>query len=159
MLHLIVNWPWMRSFGDVRYDTRSAPRHGVDGKATVEQRHPFTHGEKAEPVAVGHRAARVEAVAVVLHHERRHRVGLGDVDDRRPRPRMLAHIGQCLLNKPEDYTTRPQPRTLAGRSESVRQLRGIAPAQVPGVKTSFCQGIGGMFAAAGTIIFGNERPN
>ena len=43
--------------------------------------------------------------------------------------------------------------------ESVRQLRGIAPAQVPGVKTSFCQGIGGMFAAAGTIIFGNERPN
>ena len=43
--------------------------------------------------------------------------------------------------------------------ESVRQLRGIAPAQVPGVKTSFCQGVGGMFAAAGTIIFGNERPS
>jgi acetyl-CoA acetyltransferase len=42
--------------------------------------------------------------------------------------------------------------------ESVRQLRGIAPAQVKGAKTSFCQGVGGMFAAAGTIIFGNERP-
>ena len=41
--------------------------------------------------------------------------------------------------------------------ESVRQLRGIAPAQVPGAKISFCQGIGGMFAAAGTIIFSNER--
>ena len=42
--------------------------------------------------------------------------------------------------------------------ESVRQLRGIAPAQVPGAKISVSQGIGGMFGAAGTIIFGNERP-
>jgi len=42
--------------------------------------------------------------------------------------------------------------------ESVRQMRGIAPAQVPGAKISLAQGIGGMFAAAGTIIFGNERP-
>ena len=42
--------------------------------------------------------------------------------------------------------------------ESVRQLRGIAPAQVPGAKISLSQGIGGMFGAAGTIIFGNERP-
>ena len=41
--------------------------------------------------------------------------------------------------------------------ESVRQLRGIAPAQVPGAKISFCQGIGGMFSAAGTIIFSNEK--
>ncbi|MCC7266104.1 MAG: hypothetical protein IT546_02055 [Caulobacteraceae bacterium] len=40
--------------------------------------------------------------------------------------------------------------------ESVRQLRGIAPAQVPGAKISVCQGVGGMFAAAGTVIFGNE---
>ena len=42
--------------------------------------------------------------------------------------------------------------------ESVRQMRGIAPAQVPGAKISVCHGVGGMFAASGTIIFGNERP-
>ena len=42
--------------------------------------------------------------------------------------------------------------------ESVRQMRGIAPAQVPGAKISMSQGIGGMFAAAGTVIFGNEQP-
>ena len=40
--------------------------------------------------------------------------------------------------------------------ESVRQLRGIAPAQVPGAKVSVCHGVGGMFAASGTIIFTNE---
>ncbi|HXV01216.1 MAG TPA: hypothetical protein VG166_12030 [Caulobacteraceae bacterium] len=42
--------------------------------------------------------------------------------------------------------------------ESVRQMRGIAPAQVPDAKISVSQGVGGMFAAAGTIIFGNEKP-
>lgn len=42
--------------------------------------------------------------------------------------------------------------------ESVRQLRGIAPAQVPGAKTSVCHGVGGMFGASGTIIFSNEAP-
>jgi acetyl-CoA acetyltransferase len=42
--------------------------------------------------------------------------------------------------------------------ESVRQMRGIAPAQVPGAKISVCHGVGGMFAAAGTIIFSNEAP-
>ncbi len=42
--------------------------------------------------------------------------------------------------------------------ESVRQMRGIAPAQVPGARIAVSQGIGGMFGAAGTIIFGNERP-
>jgi acetyl-CoA acetyltransferase len=42
--------------------------------------------------------------------------------------------------------------------ESVRQMRGIAPAQIPGAKISVCHGVGGMFAASGTIIFGNERP-
>jgi acetyl-CoA acetyltransferase len=42
--------------------------------------------------------------------------------------------------------------------ESVRQMRGVAPAQVPGAKISVSQGVGGMFAAAGTIIFGNETP-
>lgn len=40
--------------------------------------------------------------------------------------------------------------------ESVRQIRGVAPAQVPGAKISVCQGVGGMFAAAGTVIFGSE---
>ena len=42
--------------------------------------------------------------------------------------------------------------------ESVRQMRGIAPAQIPGAKISVCHGVGGMFAASGTIIFGNEAP-
>jgi acetyl-CoA acetyltransferase len=42
--------------------------------------------------------------------------------------------------------------------ESVRQMRGVAPAQVPGAKVSVCHGVGGMFGAAGTIIFSNERP-
>ena len=42
--------------------------------------------------------------------------------------------------------------------ESVRQLRGIAPAQVAGAKTSVCHGVGGMFGASGTIIMGNALP-
>jgi acetyl-CoA acetyltransferase len=42
--------------------------------------------------------------------------------------------------------------------ESVRQMRGIAPAQVPGAKISVCHGVGGMFAASGTVIMGNEVP-
>jgi len=40
--------------------------------------------------------------------------------------------------------------------ESVRQMRGVAPAQVPGAKIAVSHGVGGMFAASGTIIFGNE---
>ncbi len=42
--------------------------------------------------------------------------------------------------------------------ESVRQMRGTAPAQVPGAKISVSHGVGGMFAASGTIIMSNERP-
>jgi len=42
--------------------------------------------------------------------------------------------------------------------ESVRQMRGIAPAQVSGAKISVCHGVGGMFAASGTIVFSNEAP-
>jgi acetyl-CoA acetyltransferase len=38
--------------------------------------------------------------------------------------------------------------------ESVRQIRGIAPAQVDDVEVSVAHGVGGMFAASGTIIFG-----
>ena len=41
--------------------------------------------------------------------------------------------------------------------ESVRQLRGIAPAQVPNAKISISHGVGGMFAASGTIVFSNEK--
>ena len=40
--------------------------------------------------------------------------------------------------------------------ESVRQMRGIAAAQIEGAKISLCHGIGSMFSAAGTIIFTNE---
>jgi len=42
--------------------------------------------------------------------------------------------------------------------ESVRQMRGIAPAQVPNAKVSIAHGVGGMFAASGTIVFSNEAP-
>ncbi len=40
--------------------------------------------------------------------------------------------------------------------ESVRQLRGTAAAQVPGAKISVAHGVGGMFAASGTIILSSE---
>src|SRR5438874_6685752 len=40
--------------------------------------------------------------------------------------------------------------------ESVRQMRATAPAQIPGAKVSVCHGVGGMFAASGTIIMSNE---
>jgi len=39
--------------------------------------------------------------------------------------------------------------------ESVRQMRGTAPAPIP-AKISVCHGVGGMFAASGTIIMSNE---
>jgi acetyl-CoA acetyltransferase len=41
--------------------------------------------------------------------------------------------------------------------ESVRQVRGTAPAQVPDVKVSVAQGVGGMFAAAGTLVLTNHQ--
>jgi acetyl-CoA acetyltransferase len=40
--------------------------------------------------------------------------------------------------------------------ESVRQMRGTAPAQITDAKISVCHGVGGMFAAGGTIIMTNE---
>jgi acetyl-CoA acetyltransferase len=42
--------------------------------------------------------------------------------------------------------------------ESIRQMRGIAPAQVPGAKISISHGVGGMFGASGTVIWTNEAP-
>ncbi len=42
--------------------------------------------------------------------------------------------------------------------ESVRQMRGTAPAQVAGAKIAVSHGVGGMFGAAGTIIMSNEAP-
>ncbi|MDF1856592.1 thiolase [Pseudooceanicola sp.] len=40
--------------------------------------------------------------------------------------------------------------------ESVRQMRGISPAQVPDAKISFCHGVGGMFGASGSVVMTNE---
>jgi acetyl-CoA acetyltransferase len=40
--------------------------------------------------------------------------------------------------------------------EAVRQLRGDASAPVPGARTSFVQGIGGMFGAAGSLVLSNS---
>jgi acetyl-CoA acetyltransferase len=42
--------------------------------------------------------------------------------------------------------------------ESVRQLRGTAPAQVPDVGVSVTHGVGGMFAAAATLVLTNRDP-
>lgn len=42
--------------------------------------------------------------------------------------------------------------------ESVRQVRGIAPAQVPDVTISVAHGVGGMFSASGTVVLSNQRP-
>ena len=39
--------------------------------------------------------------------------------------------------------------------ESVRQIRGTAPAQVTGAEISVCLGVGGMFAASGCVVFGS----
>jgi acetyl-CoA acetyltransferase len=41
--------------------------------------------------------------------------------------------------------------------ESVRQLRGTAAAQVPNAQISVAHGVGGMFAASGTIILTNQE--
>jgi len=41
--------------------------------------------------------------------------------------------------------------------ESVRQLRGTAPAQVPDVEVSVAHGVGGMFAASGTLVLTNQE--
>lgn len=40
--------------------------------------------------------------------------------------------------------------------ESVRQMRGTAAAQVEGAQISVCHGVGGMFAASGTVIMSNQ---
>lgn len=42
--------------------------------------------------------------------------------------------------------------------ESIRQVRGTAPAQVPDVTISVAHGVGGMFSSSGTIVFGRTRP-
>ena len=42
--------------------------------------------------------------------------------------------------------------------EAVRQLRGEAAAQVPDVEISFVQGVGMMFAAAGSLVLSNKQP-
>jgi acetyl-CoA acetyltransferase len=39
--------------------------------------------------------------------------------------------------------------------ESVRQLRGSAPAQVEGAAISVCLGVGGMFGASGCVVLGS----
>ncbi len=41
--------------------------------------------------------------------------------------------------------------------EGVRQMRGTSPAQVPGARISVVHGVGGMFAAAGTVVLTNVR--
>ena len=40
--------------------------------------------------------------------------------------------------------------------ESVRQMRGNAPAQVEGAEVSLCLGVGGMFGASGCVVMGRQ---
>ncbi len=40
--------------------------------------------------------------------------------------------------------------------ESVRQLRGTAPAQVDGAEVSLCLGVGGMFGASGCVVMASQ---
>ena len=42
--------------------------------------------------------------------------------------------------------------------EAIRQLRGEAAVPVPGVRTSFVQGVGMYFAASASLIFASEQP-
>ncbi len=42
--------------------------------------------------------------------------------------------------------------------EAVRQLRGEALTQVPGVTISFVQGVGMFFGAAGSLVLSSRRP-
>jgi|TARA_B110000438_G_scaffold92500_1_gene91956 acetyl-CoA acetyltransferase len=42
--------------------------------------------------------------------------------------------------------------------ESIRQVRGNAANQVPGVTTSLCHGWGGFWSACSTFVFSNEQP-
>jgi acetyl-CoA acetyltransferase len=41
--------------------------------------------------------------------------------------------------------------------ESVRQMRGIAPAHIPDAKFSICHGVDRTFDASDTIIMSNEQ--
>ena len=42
--------------------------------------------------------------------------------------------------------------------ETLRQVRGTAPAQVENVQVAVCHGVGGMFGASGTIVMADRRP-
>ena len=42
--------------------------------------------------------------------------------------------------------------------ESIRQIRGDAPAQIENIRTSLAHGWGGFWSACATVIFSNERP-
>lgn len=42
--------------------------------------------------------------------------------------------------------------------EAVRQLRGVAPAQVPNVTTSLVQGVGMYFGSTGSLVLSNAKP-
>jgi hypothetical protein len=41
--------------------------------------------------------------------------------------------------------------------ESIRQVRGEAAAQVPGVEISVAHGVGSMFTSASTLVFGTDE--
>jgi hypothetical protein len=60
------------------------------------------------------------------------------------------------MAEPQSARPKPTPETQHfWDGTKAGELR--LPAQVPNAKISVCHGVGGMFAASGTIIFTNER--
>ena len=50
------------------------------------------------------------------------------------------------------------PTCIPAWPKGLRHMRGTALAQIPDAKISVYHGVGGMFAASGTIIMSNEVP-
>ena len=90
----------------------------------------------------------------------------GKTGTTRPLPILLHSIRCDLDHKMARFGPKPSPRPrqlmhsgmygMYALQESVRQMRGTAPAQIPGAKIWVCPGGGGMFAASGTIMMSNE---
>ena len=88
-----------------------------------------------------------------LHRGAQHRPGVPGTARRAGRPGIPLNTNGGGLSYMHSGITACTPCR-----ESVPQMRGTAPAQIPGAGISVCHGVGGMFAASGTIIMSNEPP-
>ena len=87
---------------------------------------------------------------------------IGPLIDMKAVEKVEAHIADAVKKGAKVVTGGKRAAALDRTDQafalSVRQMRGTAPAQIPGAKISVCHGVGGMFAASGTIIMSNEPP-